>query len=516
MIFPSTVNIMPQLTEYLDVGASNAAKYGVLAVGLITAYQIWTVIYNIYFHPLHKFPGPTLFGASRLPWAIKHAFGSQAFYTQKLHDKYGPVVRIGPNHLSFTDPRAWKDIYGHRVGSGSNVEEMTKSRTFVKTLRHVPTSIINADREEHSKFRRALSHGFSDNAMRQQEPMIAKYIDLLLKRLHEECDEGKKPLNVEAWYNWTTFDIVGNLVFGQSFQCLENINYHPWIEFIFRSVRLGAFTVALTYVGLGELVQIMVRMSKNAVMKVRRYTDDMVRTRLAMEKERDDLFEGLVKRREEWNLSFEKLSSNAFILVLAGSETTATTLSGATYLLLTNPDILAKLNQEVRSAFSSVDEININSVNKLTYMLAILNESLRLYPPVTSGLVRVVPAGGEQIAGHFVPGGTLVEVQHWSMNHSKDNWRDPWAFNPSRFLATPEEAAKVGNKLEALQAFNVGPRNCIGRNLAYAEMRLILARIVYDFDIKLSDDSQRWIERQRTFALWDRIPLYVYMSPVKR
>lgn len=147
----------------------------------ITAYQIWTVIYNIYFHPLHKFPGPTLFGASRLPWAIKHAFGSQAFYTQKLHDKYGPVVRIGPNHLSFTDPRAWKDIYGHRVGSGSNVEEMTKSRTFVKTLRHVPTSIINADREEHSKFRRALSHGFSDNAMRQQEPMIAKYIDLLLK-----------------------------------------------------------------------------------------------------------------------------------------------------------------------------------------------------------------------------------------------------------------------------------------------------------------------------------------------
>ncbi|KAI4870708.1 putative cytochrome P450 [Hypoxylon rubiginosum] len=500
----------------MGVGTSTLTKYVVLVVGLIIAYKASTVIYNLFFHPLHKFPGPKLYGASTLPWAIRHATGSQAFYTQKLHDRYGPVVRIGPGHLSFTDPRAWKDIYGHRVGAESSAAEMSKAPTFNRVVRHIPPSIINADREEHSRFRRALSHGFSDSAMRQQEPMIAQYIDLLLKRLHEECGEGKTKLNVEAWYNWTTFDIVGNLVFGQSFHCLENVNYHPWIEFIFRSVRFGAVMVAMTYVGLGDLVQILVKLGRNAVLRVRKYTDDMVRARLAMEKERDDLFEGLVKRREEWNLSFEKLSSTAFILVLAGSETTATTLSGATYLLLTHPEIMERLKQEVRSAFSSVDDININSVNKLSYMLAILNEALRLYPPVTSGLVRVVPPGGEQIAGHFVAGGTFVEVQHWSMNHSKDNWKDPWTFNPERFLTTPEEAAKAGNKLDALQAFNVGPRNCIGRNLAYAEMRMILARIVYDFDLKLSDESQKWIERQRSFALWDRIPLYAYLTPVKR
>ncbi|KAI1376114.1 putative cytochrome P450 [Hypoxylon crocopeplum] len=507
---------MSTATEFPGFGTSNAARYGVLAAGLIAAYLASKIIYNLYFHPLRNFPGPTLYGASRLPWAIRHATGSQAKFTQSLHDKYGHVVRIGPGHLSFTDPRAWKDIYGHRVGAESQMNEMPKSHTFNRTLRDTPTSIINADREEHARFRRALSHGFSDNAMRQQEPMITKYIDLLLKRLHEECGEGKEKLNIEAWYNWTTFDVVGNLVFGQSFHCLENVNYHPWIEFIFKSIRIGSILVAMTYVGLGDLVQILVNIGGNAVLTVRKYTDDMVRTRLAMDKDRDDLFEGLVKKREDWNLSFEKLSSNAFILVLAGSETTATTLSGATYLLLTHPEILAKLNKEVRSSFSSVEEININSVNKLTYMLAILNESLRLYPPVTSGLVRTVPSGGEQIADHFVPAGTFVEIQHWSMNHSKENWKDPWEFRPERFLKTTEEAAKEGNKLEALQAFNVGPRNCIGRNLAYAEMRLILARIVYDFDMKLSDESQRWIERQRAFALWDRIPLYTYLTPVKR
>ncbi len=71
-------------------------------------------------------------------------------------------------------------------------------------------------------------------------------------------------------------------------------------------------------------------------------------------------------------------------------------------MLLTNPDVLARLNHEVRSSFKSADQIDLTSVNKLSYMLAVLNEALRMYPPVTSNLVREVPAGGAQIAGHYV------------------------------------------------------------------------------------------------------------------
>lgn len=104
-------------------------------------------------------------------------------------------------------------------------------------------------------------------------------------------------------------------------------------------------------------------------------------------------------------MSFEKLSANAEILVLAGSETTATLLSGCTYLLLTNPDKMEKLKHEVRSTFASESEITASSVNSLSYMLGVLNEALRLYPPVTSSLVRVVPPGGDMIADHWVPEG---------------------------------------------------------------------------------------------------------------
>ena len=132
-------------------------------------------MYNIFLHPLRNFPGPYLHRASKLPWAILHARGEQAFHTQQLHDQYGPVVRIGPNHLSFTNPQAWKDIYGSRPDG-----EMPEATLFTRPVRGVPTSVLNADHEEHQRLRRALAHGFSDSSMRQQESTINKYVSLLI------------------------------------------------------------------------------------------------------------------------------------------------------------------------------------------------------------------------------------------------------------------------------------------------------------------------------------------------
>lgn len=126
---------------------------------------------------------------------------------------------------------------------------------------------------------------------------------------------------------------------------------------------------------------------------------------------------------------------------------------------------------------------------------------------------------------------TMVEVQPWSINHASENWNDPWEFRPERFLEKNE-----GDVLESLQAFSAGPRNCIGRkyvvpftltlpvrwaggtnvqnSLAYVEMRIIMARLIYNFDVSLKEDSKMWIERQQSYAIWRRIPLDVYLTPV--
>ncbi|KAK5651518.1 hypothetical protein OQA88_11972 [Cercophora sp. LCS_1] len=506
---------MAELQSFLRDSTSKSPLFLAIALGLAITYQALVVAYNLFFHPLRKFPGPILQRASYIPWAVRHVKGRQALETHKLHEKYGPVVRITPNHLSFTDAQAFKDIYGHMTGNKSGHAEMSKTIPFNRPFDDVPDSIVNASRDKHAHIRRALSHSFSDSSMRQQENIMVKHIDLLLQKLHEKCAEGRTTLNIEEWYNWTTFDITGDLVFGESFACLEGTAYHPWVEFIFGAVRFNAYITAMDYLGFHWLVQLIFRFSNNSFKDLQNENVKMLEKRLAMKEPRQDLFEGLAKRSDNLNISFGELTSNAFILTIAGSETTATTLAGATYLLTMNPHILEKLNKEVRSMFNSSEEINITSVNKLSYLLAVLNESLRMYPPVTSNLVRQVPPGGSTVAGNHVAGGTFVEVQQWSANHSSRNWVNPWEFNPDRFLHRAEKG-NDGNVLESLQPFSIGPRNCIGRNLAYAEMRLILARIIYDFDLRIADNSTNWIDAQKTYTLWDRVPLNVYLTPVNR
>jgi cytochrome P450 len=213
------------------------------------------------------------------------------------------VVRIGPNHLSFTDPRAWKDIYGHRTGGekeGQHRLEMSKARPVAAPIEDLPTIITNAGKEEHQRLRRALSHGFSDNAIRSQEPLIMKHVDKLIAGLKDRCSEAK-PLNMEAWYNWTTFDVVGDLVFGLSFGCLEKYEYNPWVHFMMESIKYGASMSALVYVGWSAFVQLFFRLvGSKGMEELHKHTNHMVASRLNLTHEREDLFEGIVKKKDEW------------------------------------------------------------------------------------------------------------------------------------------------------------------------------------------------------------------------
>lgn len=108
---------------------------------------------------------------------------------------------------------------------------------------------------------------------------------------------------------------------------------------------------------------------------------------------------------------------------------------------------------------------------------------------------------------------TVVAVHQWAMYHNEDHFKDPFEYHPERWLGDP---AFANDNKEAFQPFHVGPRNCIGRNLAYIEMRLILARILWNFDLQIAEDSLDWMSRQRIWNLWDKGPLNVYLKPVER
>lgn len=138
------------------------------------------------------------------------------------------------------------------------------------------------------------------------------------------------------------------------------------------------------------------------------------------------------------SMSRAEIYDNANLLIGAGSETTATALSAATYLLAMNPEVLARLVTEVRESFSSETKIDFVSVQKLDYMLAVLDETLRLHPPSPNANLRRVCDGGDVICGQFVPHGVSTTFQcNYERVINDDIDRQASAFGTTPSFVTP-------------------------------------------------------------------------------
>ncbi|RTE83834.1 hypothetical protein BHE90_001594 [Fusarium euwallaceae] len=446
-------------------------------IGLTLAHFLYTIIYQLFFSPLRKFPGPKLWAVSIIPYVRMHLQGQSHQKILELHQKHGPIVRIGPNFLSFNHPDAMKEIRGHRkTGTGENSKEPHAATPNAD-------NIIGANRPDHQRFRRALANGFSARTMQDQQPIIKSYIDSFIRVLHEECADGKDPLNIEKWLNFLTFDLVGDLAFGESFGCLVEKKYNPWVRHIFKGIKDIAYMTNFGRIPwLAKILKLFTPKSVfNKWAEHKEISSKKVRKRLAMEYDRPDFVDSMVKKTKSAgaDITFDELASNAQLIVLAGSETTATLLSAVI-------------------------------VQKLPYMLAILSESLRMFPPVVNGIPRLIGQGGDTIIGHYIPEGTTVDIWHWAVYRNPDHFAQPNDFVPERWLGDPrfDNDAK-----RALQPFSIGPRDCIGKNLAYAEMRLILARLAWNFDIRLAKDSFEWERRCESYFLWQKGPVNVYLTP---
>ncbi|KAJ5663290.1 hypothetical protein N7507_004021 [Penicillium longicatenatum] len=502
--------VIPGISDYSDSSPFHpGVTLLVSCLSLIPIYFTGLIVYNVYFHPLSKYPGPKSMAATRIPNMRMVASGQAHRVIVQLHEKYGPVVRVSPNELSFvTNGEAWKPIYGSRPGHSQKPKNYL---FYQQTIDDFP-SIISSNDADHTRFRRSLSHAFSDSSLRGQEPIIKGYVDLLIQRLHETTKRGTVPVDVVSWYNFTTFDIIGDLAFGEPFSCLQNSSYHPWVSMIFAGVKAGALIGLIRRVPYLEHLKKLLTPKKlmDAKLDHQSLTKEKVQVRMGKPNDRPDFFANILKQKDPSKTFSEgELYANADVLIIAGSETTATLLSGVTYLLLRSPHAFAKLKDEVRGAFKSDSDVTLEACNQLVYLQACLNEALRMYPPVPVGLPRVIDAQGDTIDGNWVPGGITVSVSHIATYSSEKNFKDAMHFIPERHLNDPRFASDNKN---ALQPFSFGPRNCIGRNLAYVEMRLVLARMIVNFEMELAEPSFDWID-QKVYNLWEKPPLMLNLIP---
>lgn len=277
---------------------------------------------------------------------------------------------------------------------------------------------MSYDEDAHARFRRAFVHSFSEKSFRDQAPVIERYVDLFIKQLKAlEMDEQRtsKTVDLNQWFNYLTFDVAGDLSFGESFDCLRHGKAHLWVD-----IAQG-FGKGLALVASVNLYSPFDRLFRHIIPKkiIQRDKDHRemsairARKRLALNTDRPD-FVTPAKRYSDRKaaISTAEWEINMAVVVFAASETTASALTAIVRELVQHEEILRRLVQMVRGSFENESEITMASTGNLPYLNAVINEGLRLDPPVVIGIPRVVPHGGDIICGRWVPGGVCMVLCH--------------------------------------------------------------------------------------------------------
>ncbi|KAI0548665.1 cytochrome P450 [Xylaria curta] len=475
-------------------------------------YPIARVVYNVYFHPLSNIPGPYAWSASRLPFIFSLLRGTIVHDFQNFHRKYGPIIRIAPNEVTFAGPDAWSDILQQRSG------QFLKDPVWWARQPGSPDSLISAiNPEAHARMRKSLAPAFTLRALKAQEQILQQYVNLLVDRLTERSAAQSTELDIAPWFNYITFDIFGDLGFGESFNCLDNSRYHPWIALLFNSVKAASFVAAARFYPLVEFLLLKIIPPSLKKMQRDHYQQivDKIERRLNLELERPDIMSHVIARDDKEGFSRDEINATFMVLTTAGSETTATVLGGTLNYLVSCPDKLAVLSHEVRTRFPIFEDITLDALSSLPYLNAVINEGLRLCPPIPWILPRKVPAKGEVVCGLWLPGGTPVSIQAYTLNRDPTYFYSSASFLPDRWL--PSELSNpdspfYNDKRDVFQPFSVGPRSCLGQHLARAELRLVLAKLIWKFDFTQGGTMALQWEQLRTFLLVEKKPIMVNVS----
>jgi cytochrome P450 len=430
------------------------ASTGVLVGGLVGFYVLVSfarTIYNLFFHPLAYLPGPKLwvaFPVFRQVTSIRGLFDARM---REFHRVYGEVIRFGPDEVSFITEKAWRDIYDHRPN---------QLERFILSSTRRP-DIFDANEVDHNRYRKALNPAFSPKGLQDQEPVVKGYLDMFISRLRDEAKIGA-PTDMVKWYNFTTFDIIGDLAFGESFGGLRNKEYHFTISFTFEAFKL------LSYLEAGHayplLLKLLMLFTPKSLIEARdrkeKHAADTVNKRLNNKAlhGRGDFMDAMLRNRgEKQGLNDAELVANASTLITAGSETTATVLSGITYFLLRNPDKLKRVTDEVRSSFESEDDIVFTTASsRLPYMIACFQEALRLYPPVPTGMPRMTPTSGlTDISGHNIPPNVSSDLVIHARSSTNAPLEDQGLSSSAGCVLPPEELPPTRK---------VRPRALVARN----------------------------------------------------
>ncbi|KAJ8093191.1 hypothetical protein PM082_020676 [Marasmius tenuissimus] len=471
-----------------------------LCLAYLTAVTIQT-IHRVFLHSLRKFPGP---------WTAAATYYYRAYYDivkdggwtehmEELHERYGPVVRVSPSELHFSDPKAFDDIH--------IAPKPVKHHGFYRALTTRDAVATTIDPKEASKRRVRIGSYFSRRAVLRLEQTIQKNIDRLIARLTSEPYSGGQPADLLYAYRATTMDIIMSYLFAQEFGALDYPGFaHPLLVSL--DGIIGGTWMMYYLQPLGDLMQIL---PESVVRKLNPMAAPLLDQVNHIDRKVEELTLGGVEDTGDnkaifhvwldetsgsgpWSVPKSQVVDECASMQLAGSDTVGNACMIGTFHILRKRTTLTKLRRELDAMRE--EQMTFEALEKLPYLTAVIKESLRLSYGVASPLPRVIGPSGSTIAGVTVPPGAVVSSATYIVHTNPTIFPDPQEFVPERWLDNRELD-------KYLVAFSKGPRLCLGVNLAWAELYLIFANVFRRLDFELYD-AQKEAPTWRAYFL----PLY--------
>ncbi|EMD60387.1 hypothetical protein GGP41_000714 [Bipolaris sorokiniana] len=473
---------------------------------------------NKYWKGLNKYPGPRLAGYTNW-WRVLDVYTRNHHWNIiALHRKHGDIVRIGPNVLSFADPKAIKTIYG--LNKGFTKSDFYPVQGAVVKGKPLLSLFSTTDEDFHAKYRRCVNNAFAMSSLVNYEPLVSSTLTYFLDRTEQLFANPGASCNFSQWLQYFAFDVIGELTWskrlgfvegnkdvdgiigflGQFLDYVAPIGQMPILDrFLWRNpILLFAQRIGLDKRVHPVTLFALKRSSEraNQVEKIKRFglSDD----ERANPRGIDLLSKFAQASHDHEFMDDNRILSTCTSMIFAGSETTALSLSSVFYFLIKNPHAYAKLMRELDTAVadgiieSRPDKtVSWSETQKLPYLDAVIQESFRLHPGPGLLLERIVPPQGMQINGEFIPGGTIVGCNAWVVHRRPEVFGlDVEAFRPERWLeATPEKLKEMkGTMLQ----FGAGARTCIGKNISLLEIYKLVPSFLRRFEIELGRPNSEW------------------------
>ncbi|KAI1789656.1 high nitrogen upregulated cytochrome P450 monooxygenase 2 [Ganoderma leucocontextum] len=442
-------------------------------------------------HPLAQYPGPFAYRLSKLALASVTSDGKQFEHLKRMHDTYGDIVRVGPNEVSIRDSSAIIPVLGPNglpKGPHWAGRNMTDSAQQLVSL---------VDVREHTRRRRPWNRAFSGPALKEYEEVIARRAEQLVELLAAHAEQGR-PANAGKCVGSFTYDLMNDMAFGGgSEQMRDGDQDSVWAlmeQGLAASQVMGHCPWLGIYMG---YVPFAARLMKRLL----DFGEERAMERIKNGSLARDLFYYLNNEdgMEKAAPPLATVAIDGALAIVAGSDTSSCVLAHTIYFILSNPDVYTRLQAEVDAYFPlGENAMDTSKHPDMLWLNAVINETMRMYPPLPSGSQRTTTrgTGGRMVGPYYIPPETTVNLPFYVLNHDPRNfspktdtfWPDRWliAAGLQKFEGAPGE--EFIHDAAAFIPFSYGPANCVGKGLAMQELRMVICLLMQKLHLRLADD----------------------------